>query len=169
MLEHRLTAKTRLMAAAAAVLIGFPCAGSAQTVITKNHTSGFASASEAAAPLEGGSIVGFSQVRRRNSGPALEEVQPEQPAAPAATETTEEDGQAGLSTLRRNRPGGETGAAPTEGEGGGARPRPATSPPTTDPGGSARPKRRRSRNPPNPRRNPISAPAVSSFCPTMTF
>ena len=123
MLEHRLTAKTRLMAAAAAVLIGFPCAGSAQTVITKNHTSGFASASEAAAPLEGGSIVGFSQVRRRNSGPALEEVQPEQPAAPAATETTEEDGQAGLSTLRRNRPGGETGAAPTEGEGGGARPR----------------------------------------------
>lgn len=126
MLVKARTASARLRGAAAAVAITAlaPGLAGAQTVIKRNFTPAGAAA-EATEALEGQEIFGFSQVRRRNTGPALEEVAPEQPAAPPviAPEAPGAEGQTGFSDIRRARPGGETGAAPTDGEGGVARPR----------------------------------------------
>ena len=83
MLVTSSTLRTRLMGATAAltILFGSPVTPEAQTVVKENFTS---SAAEAAvAPLDGKSIFGLSQVRRRNTGPDLQDVQPEQPTAPA--------------------------------------------------------------------------------------
>ncbi|MEL7462553.1 MAG: hypothetical protein AAFN79_00700 [Pseudomonadota bacterium] len=125
------TARGRLMAAGAAIALLTLGAASAdaQTVVTENHTP--KAAAEAANAISKGAFAGFSQVRRRNTGPNVQEVQPEQPAAPAVEAPSGDEAPTGLNdTVRRNRPGGETGVA-TDGEGGAARPR-ADAQPTDD-------------------------------------
>ncbi|MEO1611364.1 MAG: hypothetical protein AAFU55_03260, partial [Pseudomonadota bacterium] len=135
MMTTRNTARGRLMAAGAAIALlslGVESAP-AQTVIKQNYTP--EAAADEADALFSRDVVGFSQVRRRNTGPNVQDLQPDQPAAPAVETpaATEDETPTGLDdTVRRNRPGGETGVA-TDGEGGAARPR-ASSQPTDDDG-----------------------------------
>ena len=63
------TLRNRLLSAtaAASLLVGAPAICAAQTVVKQNFTT---TAEEAIAPLDGKSVVGFSQVRLMTNNPA---------------------------------------------------------------------------------------------------
>lgn len=117
------TSRMRLLGAAAAITVLALGDGAvhAQTVVKENFTP--RAAAEATNSLLTGEIVGFSQVRRRNAGPDVTTLQPEAPATTVAPVTDDETPTGLDNTVRRSRPGGETGGEAATGEAGVARPR----------------------------------------------